>query len=290
MGPHGRPLLADLQGSAIKVQAGLALVAGSMAVIAALGLAATASARVPKWLHPPYRNYTLTYDATISSQGTSTDSYPNPSFGSQCDQYTSSYQGSVSSHFKASYALVFGQYHPRGGPSQLAVVFQRGPTVATGSLQATSHETTASGCPPPPFGDANATCTSAAGSDSPPALDYFQRPLVNPRVFGLTLDFTGTQDAALNCSQDNPHDPDIERLPDHFTIVDPAGGRVYYSKAGIRARRTFHGQTSWSNDLGQPISPRNGSGTDPETDPAPQVMWSFDTQPRATLTLSPARG
>ena len=267
-----------------------ARLAAAVTVLAAAALVpASAQARAlraPKWLLPPYRQYVLTYDAAESSQGNEVTTMPSSPYGGLCDYPMTTYQDSQSIHYHTAYQFLFGRSRDVVTRRlQFAFIFVRRKLSGPGQHTYSSSTTPPPGCPPPDPRDTrfgSGTCTSHFHLDSAAATD--QLGIGAPRRKHGAFVFAVTVDPATNADQPNCSgiDPGSPPFPARIPAVAPSTGSLSFSDRSVRARRTFNGTVAFD-----PADAHSGSGTDPENDPSPQDVWSFNVSQHGTFRLAP---
>jgi hypothetical protein len=280
-GRAGSPLWWEVIGRRVLLVAALAV-----GLLCAAPAAQARSLHAPKWLKGPYHRYTLTYDATDTSDGTTVTSEPDPPPGeSACDTNVTRYQGSATVHVNNSYELLFGRYRPPGHPFRFAFVYRL--ASHSGSLQAsvTEHGDTPAGCPPAEGGPLDAACTEHANTARPE--DFAVGAGRHRHQYGATL-VEGLDPSDPVCSGDDTRIDEMtfpSPSPTHFTVILPSAGSIAFTDTGIKARKTFHGTVTTQP---QPDDGTHaGQGTDPEADGSPQRDWNFATTQTGTFTLAP---
>jgi hypothetical protein len=269
-----------------------------VAVLVALGVLSIApvahAAWPPKWLLAPHHKYTLDYEASRSSHGTAVESFPEEP---RCEHYVVTSQGSSSSHVSASYQVVFGGARVRtltGTHIQFALAWRLKHKSTTGQDSATAYGSIPTNCPNYTAstdaigGPVNASCSDRLKGGGL-EVEVAGLPLANPKRFGLELT-PETETTPQACSVDNPFAPNLEVWPKHFEPIYPTIGTIAFTKAGILARKTFHGTIATRNGAGNSVTPHDSHGTDPEGGGEGQSVWGVETSSTDDLTLTPANG
>jgi hypothetical protein len=205
-------------------------------------------------------------------------------------------QGASTARVAASYEVVFGGARVRtriGSQVQFALAWRLTRSSASGQDSATAHGSLPSDCPNYSAstgsigGPVDAACSDRLEGGAPEVEVTSALPLANPRRFRLELS-PETETSRQICSSDNPFAPNLEAWPKHFEPIYPDTGTLAFTKAGILARKTFHGTIATVNGLHNVVTPQTGHGTDPEGNGEAQSVWSVDSSSPDDFTLRPA--
>jgi hypothetical protein len=260
----------------IQISRGLrrsALAVGALGVaLLFLGLAPVAQARflrAPKWLKGPYRQYNLTYSATASSQGQSTN---RPTAG--CVATVNTSRGNATVHWEATYQFLFGRYRPPRGRYHTAFVFRIVHHAASGQILYTFDSAPPPGCPDNPDQRTHMSCTQRVLDQGAEPLDIADlRPSHGASRYGAQVTPNVDED---NCAEGGEGDAGR-----HFQIVHPGPGTIIFTDRGVFARRTFQGTFSY------PPIPHSRQGTDTNSDGVPTDDWTFGWGATGTFKLAP---
>jgi hypothetical protein len=255
-------------------------------LLAAAALApATAQARplrAPRWLKPPYRQYVLTYDAAVSSQGSEVTTMSNAPGHGPCDFPMTTYRDSQSAHYHAAYQFLFGR-SLQGRSLKPAFIYALRKVSGPAQHAYNSIVSPPPGCPAPDPQDSrygSSSCTRTTRADGSP--DFTVGGPVRRHgalVFGLSVGpQTTSADPACTGNDFLAGAPDAAHVPE----VNPEIGSLSFTDRGVRARRTFTGTVQFD-----PGGVHSGGATDPETDTRPQHVWSFKISEHGTFRLAP---
>jgi hypothetical protein len=269
----------------------LALALG-LALLAAAAPPALGANKLPHWLRPPYRHYTLTYDASSTYKGSAVNSFPDPEFGERCEYAESVAERDGSAHVHIVYGFVFGHFeaHREGHRVDYIVSTHRlSKLTVSGGATWSDREQAPRGCDPGPFdslyesvyGQLPAgSCHTQAGFDGPPFLDIEGHHHLRRLKADLLVQLEGSRETCREVGLGGGMETDFRPLHEPL----PAGGTIHYTVGGVLAGRTFHGHVALN-----PRGAHGEEGTVPEAPGVPQSIWSSQVGFQGTLTMAPVR-